>query len=186
MNVHYRNLPGDYSNRIPKFFFNGINLTVWEHDIAILKIANPGESLCVQEENFGFITKHIRPACLPKKVSCSQSLIIIHSTTVQYIDHFLQNANYVGLKGMVSGWGKTHEGLTPRQQDSEGYIANILRKVKIPIVADAECVLNVFQSSLGLHNFYTLSPKQICAGDIAKIKGPCEVVILLCMFIYYQ
>ena len=83
---------------------------------------------------------------------------------------------------MVSGWGKTHEGLTPRQQDSEGYIANILRKVKIPIVADAECVLNVFQSSLGLHNFYTLSPKQICAGDIAKIKGPCEVVIL-CLFI---
>lgn len=33
----------------------------------------------------------------------------------------------------------------------------------------------MFQSSFGIHNLYTLSPKQICAGDIAKIKGPCEV-----------
>lgn len=69
MNVHYRNLPDDDIDRIPKFFFNGINLTVWENDIAILKIADQGDPLCVQEETFGFITKHIRPACLPKKVS---------------------------------------------------------------------------------------------------------------------
>ena len=44
-------------------------MTVWENDIAILKISDPGDPICVQEETFGFITKHIRPACLPKKVS---------------------------------------------------------------------------------------------------------------------
>ena len=43
-------------------------MTVWENDIAILKISDPGDPICVQEETFGFITKHIRPACLPKKV----------------------------------------------------------------------------------------------------------------------
>ena len=70
MTVHYRNLPDDDSSgRIPKFFFNGINMTVWENDIAILKISDPGDPICVQEETFGFITKHVRPACLPKKVS---------------------------------------------------------------------------------------------------------------------
>ena len=47
MNVHYRNLPDDDSDRIPKFFFNGINLTVWENDIAILKIADQEGPVCI-------------------------------------------------------------------------------------------------------------------------------------------
>ena len=97
---------------------------------------------------------------------------------ILYAVCFLQNANYVGQKGMVTGWGRTHEEhipLPPNVTMDPTYVPNILRRVKIPIVSDAECVQNVFHSSLGIHNFYTLSPKQICAGDITKIKGPCEV-----------
>ena len=45
--MHYRNLPDDDSDRIPKFFFNGLNLTVWENDIAILKIADQEGPVCI-------------------------------------------------------------------------------------------------------------------------------------------
>ena len=85
---------------------------------------------------------------------------------------------------MVTGWGRTHEDsfLLHNETMDPTYISNILRRVKIPIVSDAECVQNVFHSSLGIHNFYTLSPKQICAGDIAKIKGPCEVLLQVSIF----
>ena len=89
---------------------------------------------------------------------------------------------------MVTGWGRTHENtfLLPNETMDPTYISNILRRVKIPIVSDAECVQNVFHSSLGIHNFYTLSPKQICAGDISKIKGPCEVFFQsLCSFYHF-
>ena len=65
----------------------------------------------------------------------------------------------------MSGWGKLSDG---------GEWSQVLRKVRIPIVGDQECVTNVFHHSLGLHNMFTLSPRQMCAGDIVKIKGPCE------------
>ena len=32
----------------------------------------------------------------------------------------------------------------------------------------------MFHHSLGLHNIFTLSPRQLCAGDIVNIKGACE------------
>lgn len=54
INIHAR-------NRAPRFFFNGINLTVVEHDIAILQIKN--------KEKFKCVEKLIWPACLPSKVS---------------------------------------------------------------------------------------------------------------------
>ena len=46
-------------------------------------------------------------------------------------------------------------------------------------MSDRECEDNVFRGSLGLHNLYSLSPGQLCAGDISNIRGPCEVCILL-------
>ena len=54
INIHAR-------NRAPRFFFNGINLTVVENDIAILQIKN--------KEKFKCVEKLIWPACLPSKVS---------------------------------------------------------------------------------------------------------------------
>ena len=54
INIHAR-------NRSPKFFFNGINLTVVENDIAILQIKN--------KEKFKCVEKLIWPACLPSTVS---------------------------------------------------------------------------------------------------------------------
>ena len=42
-------------------------------------------------------------------------------------------------------------------------------------MSDRECEDNVFRGSLGLHNLYSLSPGQLCAGDIRSIRGPCEV-----------
>ena len=70
VNVHTRSLPDSDSDRIPKFFFNGINMTVWENDIAILKISGPGDQVCGQREcdPASSHCRHIRPACLPKKV----------------------------------------------------------------------------------------------------------------------
>ena len=38
--------------------------------------------------------------------------------------------------------------------------------------------VKVFHHSIGLHNIFTLSPNQFCAGDIVKRKGPCEVTRL--------
>ena len=70
----------------------------------------------------------------------------------------------------MTGWGKTAEG---------GHWSNVLRKVRIPIVEDEECVRNVFHHSFGLHNIFTLSPNQFCAGDIVKKKGPCEVTLMM-------
>ena len=88
----------------------------------------------------------------------------------------------MGASGLVTGWGKTADG---------GHWSEVLRKVKIPIVPDQQCVNNVretfiiedksylfvkiFHHSVGLHNIFTLSPNQFCAGDIVKRKGPCEV-----------
>ena len=46
--------------RNPKFFFNGINMTVVENDIAVLKVKNPHVLKCVERQ--------IWPACLPVKV----------------------------------------------------------------------------------------------------------------------
>ena len=54
----------------------------------------------------------------------------------------------------------------------------IALKARIPIVSDRECEDNVFRGSLGLHNLYSLSPGQLCAGDISNVRGPCEVCIL--------
>ena len=69
VNVHTRSLPDSDSDRIPKFFFNGINMTVWENDIAILKISGRGDQVCGQREcDPASPCRHIRPACLPKKV----------------------------------------------------------------------------------------------------------------------
>ena len=95
--------------------------------------------------------------------------------------NFVENEDNVGERGLVTGWGKTADG---------GHWSNVLRKVKIPIVEDEECVTNVmiltvtlkfvdlnlkvFHHSFGLHNIFTLSPRQMCAGDIVKRKGPCE------------
>ena len=45
-----------------------------------------------------------------------------------------KSSEYIGERGLVTGWGKTSEG---------GHWSNVLRKVKIPIVADSECVNNV-------------------------------------------
>ena len=49
----------------PRFFFNGLNLTVSENDLAILKVKDP-ETLECQE-------RIIWPACLPEKVSMTNS-----------------------------------------------------------------------------------------------------------------
>ena len=46
--------------RQPRFFFNGINLTVVENDLAILKVKDPETLECKE--------RIIWPACLPEKV----------------------------------------------------------------------------------------------------------------------
>ena len=49
----------------------------------------------------------------------------------------------------------------------------VMRCVSVS-VCQCPCV-KVFHHSFGLHNMFTLSPRQLCAGDIVKRKGPCEV-----------
>ena len=46
--------------RQPRFFFNGINLTVVENDLAILKVKDPETLECKE--------RIIWPACLPVQV----------------------------------------------------------------------------------------------------------------------
>ena len=53
MNIHAR-------ERQPRFFFNGLNLTVVENDLAILKVKDPEKLECRE--------RIIWPACLPEKV----------------------------------------------------------------------------------------------------------------------
>ena len=47
--------------RQPRFFFNGLNLTVVENDLAVLKVKNPETLQCEERK--------IWPACLPEKVT---------------------------------------------------------------------------------------------------------------------
>ena len=47
-------------SRDPKLFFNGVNFTAVENDIAVLKVKNPEDLTCTE--------RHIWPACLPDKV----------------------------------------------------------------------------------------------------------------------
>ena len=54
-------------SRDPKLFFNGINFTAVENDIAVLKVRNPEDLTCTE--------KHIWPACLPDKVTLHLSTI---------------------------------------------------------------------------------------------------------------
>ena len=46
----------------PRFFINGLNLTVVENDLALLKVKDPETLECKE--------RIIWPACLPEKVQC--------------------------------------------------------------------------------------------------------------------
>ena len=48
----------------PRFFINGLNLTVVENDLALLKVKDPETLECKE--------RIIWPACLPEKVGCSK------------------------------------------------------------------------------------------------------------------
>ena len=62
VNIHAR-------ERQPRLFFNGVNLTVVENDLAILRVKNP-ESLKCRE-------RIIWPACLPEQVSMILSHVLL-------------------------------------------------------------------------------------------------------------
>lgn len=66
--------------RQPRFFFNGLNLTVVENDLAVLKVKNPETLQCEERK--------IWPACLPEKGK-------------SYIGE---------PKALMTGWGKIAEG----------------------------------------------------------------------------
>ena len=49
-----------------RFFFNALNISIYENDIAILKVKNPETLRCEQ--------KKIWPACLPNEVTPSDPI----------------------------------------------------------------------------------------------------------------
>merc|ERR1712226_532109 len=69
-------------------------------------------------------------------------------------------------KTLLTGWGRVAEGADWSRQ---------LKKVRIPIVSDSECDRNVFHyTSPSVQNLFSISDKQICAGDLENIAGPCN------------
>jgi len=67
---------------------------------------------------------------------------------------------------LLTGWGRVEEG---------GPWSPKLRKIRIPIVSDTECDRNVFHYNFpSVQNIFTLSDRQLCAGDIKSGRGPCQ------------